>query len=126
MLIKHHATVGRQRPKAGTDFYSGVLRAQRPVVDVYQRAGGLGDLAGWQDSLKKWASGHKSVKHAKVGRAFWGLGDLAGQTGVTAIDNILDAAGTTLEEVKTAMKIEMALSGACLLVSLVMLYRSTR
>jgi hypothetical protein len=124
MLIKHRATVGRQRPKRGTDYYSGVLRAQPKVVDVYQRAGGLGDLAGWQESLMRTFASRKSVKAAKF--KMWGLGDLAGQTGVTAIDNILDAAGTTLEEVKTAMKIEMALSGAALLVSLIMLYRSTR
>ena len=96
MLIKSNApaAVARPRPKRGVDYYSGVLRAQRPVVDVYQRAGGLGDLAG--------------------------------ETGIPAIDGLLDTAGVKLEQIAQGAKIAMALSAAGLGVSLIMLYRSMR
>ena len=94
MLIKHRATVGRPRPKAGVDFYSGVLRAQPKVVDVYRRHGGLGDLAG--------------------------------QTGIPAIDLVLDSASAKADQAALALKLNLAASAASLAVSLLLLYRSLR
>jgi hypothetical protein len=95
MLIKYKAApVGRQRPKRGIDFYSGVLRTQPKVVDVYQRAGGLGELAG--------------------------------QTGIPAIDLVLDSAEAKADQATLALKLNLAASAASLAVSLLLLYRSLR